>query len=251
MLVVFKGESEFVHFFTSNLVKKWATKNNVHLVGMTSHSGTYIIDGEGEDQHFRINENYKDEFRLHVDESSESRIKRQMIIGHIDMIAEGINIPSLLAILPLRDLGEIKAAHTMGRAMRLLVIDRRNFYAGKIKLKEIKQGKKMIKPYAWVIIPLYSWQHEDSHNRLVNMARRMKNELGYNPVETVPGGECGSGRIEGFRKDSHQLSSEVDSLDIVHEVDNPEFEARKEYEKNRMRKDPKAFRKMIKYTASG
>lgn len=236
MLVVFKGQQAFSYFFNSAMVQRWSLQNNIQLVGMTSDSGAYL-NGE---RVLAQDRSFKEKFMCHLNTAPDST---QMIIGHIDMLGEGMNIPTLLGVLPLRDLGEIKSAQTLGRAMRLFGPDRRDFYEGRTKVGD---REKMIKPFAWVIIPRYSWDHESGSQRLISMARAMKNDLGYNPFE-MSSGVMGDGRNEVFQKDPRLPSDAVDALEIFHQIDNPEFLDRLENEKEAARKDPKVFQYWTKY----
>ncbi len=241
MLVTFKTQDTFDYFFTSPKARKWAKDNNVQLMGMTSESGAYI-----DNKYFPATTNFKAEFGLALDESTPEGIKRQLIIGHIDMIGEGINVPTLLGVLPLRDLGDIKALQTIGRTMRLFYTDRADFYSGKTKAGE---RKKMIKPYAWVITPYYTWEHQDGSRRIADIAERMRDDYGYNPLGWVVGGEPQGGRRESFKKPSRLCNDEVLSLYIEHQKDNPDFMERMKNEIKMAEKDPKQFRRLVKHIA--
>ena len=236
LLVTFKGQPSFDYFFNSDVVKTWAKKNKVTLVGMSSASGAYI---NGKTFPSTEGLKYRDEFALYLKQTDNCC---QMIIGHIDMIGEGINIPTLLGVLPLRDLGTIKSAHTLGRAMRLFPEDRINFYSGEIKNGE---RNKMVKPYCWVIAPLYSFALRDGSDRIMKMARQIREDLGYNPLELSSEGG-GEGRVEQFYKDPRMPDDEVNSLDLLHMIDDPEFEERKLNEINICRAYPQEARKFIK-----
>lgn len=82
------------------------------------------------------------------------------ILLHIDILSEGIDLPSVTAVMPLRHLNLVKLLQTFGRALRLLKSDRNKLYAGEIKPEE--KGK-FTKPYAYLMLPLhFKGLNEDS-----------------------------------------------------------------------------------------
>lgn len=76
----------------------------------------------------------------------------EALIFHIDILTEGIDVPGITGVMMLNDLGPAKFLQTLGRATRLHPDDRERLYAGEIKPTDTK---KMIKPFAWLIVPLF------------------------------------------------------------------------------------------------
>jgi superfamily II DNA or RNA helicase len=74
------------------------------------------------------------------------------ILLHIDILTEGIDLPSITGVMPFRELNDIKLLQTIGRGTRLLKNDRERLIN-----KEIKPTKfdTYHKPYCWVIFPEY------------------------------------------------------------------------------------------------
>jgi excinuclease UvrABC helicase subunit UvrB len=83
------------------------------------------------------------------------------ILVHIDILAEGIDLPAVTGVLPFRDLNLIKLLQTIGRGARLIPDDRRELYSGRVKPME---WDKMVKPYCWVIFPQLSQTSKASAN---------------------------------------------------------------------------------------
>ena len=71
------------------------------------------------------------------------------ILIHIDILTEGIDLPSITGVLLFRELNLIKLLQTIGRGARLLLPDRLRLYSGAVKPEE---HDKMIKPCCWVIL---------------------------------------------------------------------------------------------------
>ena len=76
----------------------------------------------------------------------------EAIIFHINILSEGIDVPGITAVMPMNSMGMGKLLQTLGRATRLHPIDRGKIYAGQMKYDELD---RFIKPYAWIIIPVY------------------------------------------------------------------------------------------------
>ena len=84
------------------------------------------------------------------------------LIFNVDMLTEGINLPSITGVMPLRNLGLTKLIQLMGRSLRLHKTDRKNLYAGNIIPTVYKN---YVKPYGWLIIP----QHLSTINHFSEM----------------------------------------------------------------------------------
>lgn len=106
----------------------------------------------------------------------------QAIIMHIDIIAEGIDVPGITGIMSLNSLAKSKFLQTLGRATRLHVTDRDRLYKGKMKASDTDTS--FIKPYAWIIIPAYGTFGEDLRKEVENMIIELRS-YGFNPSEDV------------------------------------------------------------------
>jgi len=214
MLVVCKGEQSLSALLNdSQVMLKFKLDNpKVRLFGISSTSGAYL-DSE------IITPNggkYKDLFMM---ELRFLKDEEDAIIFHIDMIGEGIDVPGITGVMAFRDLGTIKSCQTLGRAMRLCAIDRAKLYSGEIKGLE---WSKMVKPFAWVIVPVYSWEQQDSKARVIEIAQKMREELGYIPIEDFNNSPA-DGRIEPVRKDNQMGGKAPTEMDLIHLIEEPDF----------------------------
>jgi superfamily II DNA or RNA helicase len=106
---------------------------------------------------------------------------KEIIILHYDILAEGIDVPGITGIMPLRTLGKAKFLQTFGRAARLNIEDRSAIENGEIKPNELE---KMQKPYAWVIIPTIVHEDADSKEHIGNLITELR-DYGFKPSEDI------------------------------------------------------------------
>jgi hypothetical protein len=74
------------------------------------------------------------------------------IFIHIDILTEGIDLPSITGALILKPMSITKLFQTIGRVLRLSYKDRLSLYSGEITPQEVH---KMQKPYGHIIFPNY------------------------------------------------------------------------------------------------
>jgi len=120
----------------------------------------------------------KEQFFVHLNDLSDAE---DAIIFHVDMLTEGMDLPSITGVMPLRNLGLTKLVQLIGRALRLHKTDRANLYSGKIVAG---QYKDYIKPYGYLIIP----RHLTSINENAQMIKNAKvfySEYGTKPEELI------------------------------------------------------------------
>ena len=72
------------------------------------------------------------------------------IMLHIDILTEGIDLPSITGVMPFRELNTTKLLQTIGRSARLFKRDRQNLYSGVLAPMDYDN---FVKPYCWVILP--------------------------------------------------------------------------------------------------
>lgn len=72
------------------------------------------------------------------------------IILHIDILSEGIDVPSITGVALYRKMNPAKLLQTVGRCLRLFPEDRTKLYSNQILPSETS---KFIKPFGYVIIP--------------------------------------------------------------------------------------------------
>jgi len=104
---------------------------------------------------------------------------KEMIILHIDILTEGIDVPGITGILPFRSLKKSKFVQTLGRASRMSVEDLESFADGEYSHTDLDQ---MMKPYSWVLIP--DIEGEDSASDIKDLIRELRT-YGFEPSEDI------------------------------------------------------------------
>jgi hypothetical protein len=116
-------------------------------------------------QMFSVNSEYGDCFNFEsinsrnviIDKMNELQDNKDAIFLHVDILAEGIDLPAITGVMPIRDMKKSKLTQTLGRATRLLSEDRRRLYLPDTHKEKIRptEHHKFVKPWAWVLIPDY------------------------------------------------------------------------------------------------
>lgn len=104
---------------------------------------------------------------------------KEMIILHIDILTEGIDVPGITGILPFRSLKKSKFIQTLGRAARISFDDLESFKAGEYTHNDISE---MMKPYSWVMVP--DVEGEDSAQDVMNLVNELRT-YGFSPTEDI------------------------------------------------------------------
>lgn len=102
-----------------------------------------------------------------------------MLILHIDILSEGIDVPGITGILPFRSLKKSKFIQTLGRASRITKEDYESFVKGEYGHQDLDA---MLKPYAWIMIP--DIEGEDTSEEIVTMIRDLR-DYGFEPSEDI------------------------------------------------------------------
>lgn len=180
MLVSVKGTSDIEQFIDSEEYKLLRDENtSIYAVASREEIGNNINGVKMRRQDFLKNL------------SNESKDPDQkIIILHYDVLSEGIDIPSLTGIMPLRSLNKSKFLQTFGRAARLDIRDRDNF---KNKIYFPSDLDKMFKPYAYIIIPNVIHSNEDDRVNLTQIITELRS-YGFNPSEDI----ISSSRVNGI-----------------------------------------------------
>ncbi len=166
LLISCSGSKELKEIIESSAMKSWCEDNNVKLFSFSSNPDIgYYYNFE------RITRN---DIFLNMEALSDSE---DAILMHIDILTEGIDLPSITGVMPLRNLNQSKLIQTLGRATRLLKADRIRLYNNEILPA---QYDEFIKPFCWVIIP----QHFSSLGDFEQMKRVIRNLI--NAFEVTP-----------------------------------------------------------------
>jgi superfamily II DNA or RNA helicase len=171
MLVSVKGVGDIEKFFQS---KEYAlllrTGLKVYAVASDEKIGNNI-NGEKVNRREFLN-------RLKEDGRKPSQ---ELIILHYDILAEGIDVPGITGIMPLRTLLKAKFLQTYGRTARMDIEDRENIDSGKIKPDQLSE---MNKPYAWVIVPTIIHEDADSKEHIGQLITELR-DYGFKPSEDI------------------------------------------------------------------
>ena len=213
LLVICRGDDTFQGFFNSSAFEAMRlNRKDIKFFGISSRYGAWI-DGD----RVRIAGGwYKEQFMMAL---RNLKPTDNAVILHIDMLGEGIDVPGMTGVLPFRDLGDIKSCQTLGRAMRLVTDDRNSFYSGE---REARDTSKMIKPLAWVVIPVYSSNHEEIKAKVIEIAQNIRDTMGYSPFEWGHAATGGAAKVIGPEGVDHGIPMEGN---FTHIIENPYFVA--------------------------
>jgi superfamily II DNA or RNA helicase len=171
MLVSVKGVGDIEKFFGSREYKGLMRGGyRIYAVASDEKIGNNI-NGE------KVN---RREFLNRLKEDGKN-VSQKLLILHYDILAEGIDVPGITGILPLRTLGKAKFLQTFGRAARLDIEDRESIEKGDIKPDELG---KLNKPYAWVIVPTIIHEDADSKEHIGNLITELR-DYGFKPSEDI------------------------------------------------------------------
>ena len=144
----------------------------------------------------------------------------EAIIFHINILTEGIDVPGITAVMPMNTMGLSKFLQTLGRATRLHIKDRAKLYASKLGWNELE---RFIKPYAWVIIPVYGTIGDDLRAELSEIIYSLRN-FGFKASEDVvikeDKGKAMPQSLAGINHRDHRAKDLLDSLvEIEHNIE--------------------------------
>lgn len=148
---------------------------NLHVFEITSAHGPFVnglqlIDGQ------KIT---REEFLFRLQALKD---EDEAIILHYDILSEGIDVPGITGIMPLRGLGLSKFLQTFGRAARLHPDDRARLAD---KLMGPDDLDDFTKPYAWVILPDYGQYGGEIRSSIVDTYIPALRDFDFIPKEDV------------------------------------------------------------------
>jgi len=171
LLVSVKGVGDIEKFFQSKEYKGLLrTGVRVYAVASDEKIGNNI-NGEKVSRREFLNRLKEDGKNTHL----------EVIILHYDILAEGIDVPGITGIMPLRTLGKAKFLQTFGRAARLDLEDRSRIESGDIRPDQLDE---MNKPYSWVIVPTIIHEDADSKEHIGQLITELRS-YGFNPSEDI------------------------------------------------------------------
>lgn len=141
----------------------------------------------------------------------------EAIIVHYDILSEGIDVPGITGVMPLRALGVAKFLQTVGRATRLHPKDRANLDAGKMKADELSW---FVKKYAWIVLPCYGAFGSEIQSAAERYVTQLRT-FGWTPKEAVlstqDGGEIDTTPIDELHTADEKLPKLVEYIGEIHQ----------------------------------
>lgn len=171
LLVSAKGSEEINLIHEDETFQTWCKENAVKVFSYSSKFGSY--------------ENFEEEVNRNKVYESMRDLKdtEDCILLHIDILTEGIDLPSITGVLLLRHLNEVKLFQALGRALRLLKDDRKKLYNGEM----FPQDKHLfIKPYAYLILPMHFVHMDESAIEMKITLQKVISEYGIPTEEFLP-----------------------------------------------------------------
>lgn len=192
------------------------TRPNLTVFDISSAYGARINGGEKID---------RAEFLAKMQDMKDSD---EAIILHYDILSEGIDVPGITGIMPLRSLGVSKFLQTLGRATRLHPTDRK-FIGDDEDQAEINAATLdwFVKPCAWLVLPCYGGYGSEIKASAENYVRQLRT-FGWVPGEddllTEAGGENEPVEVSTvYGKEGKKLPTLVEMMGDI----NQRFEDRK------------------------
>lgn len=139
ILITTTGNLELMDLITDKIFVNFCKTNDINVFSFSSKNGC-MYNFEYHDRNFVM-----EKMQTLPDEAD-------AILLHIDILTEGIDLPSITGVMPFRELNTIKLLQSLGRGSRLFKNDRSRLYSGEISPKELN---KFIKPCCWLLIPRF------------------------------------------------------------------------------------------------
>lgn len=171
LLVSVQGSNELEMIQNSTLLQDWCRDNNIKTFAFSSRFGNFedFIEEPNRNKVYESMKNLSD--------------KEDAILLHIDILIEGIDLPSITGVLLLRHLNEVKLFQALGRALRLLKADRARLYDGTLKPTDTKL---FIKPHAYLILPMHFEKMAESSTEMRETLERVIATYGIPTEEFLP-----------------------------------------------------------------
>lgn len=169
LLVVTKGTEHLNNIVNHPKIKEeLETRPNLQIFDITSEYKP------------RINGNVvkRDEFLRRLQSLTP---QDEAIILHVKILTEGIDVPGITGVMVMNNLSLSSFLQTLGRATRLFSSDRTKLYNNEIKPNELN---RFVKPFAWVIVPVYGIIGDDLKNNVCEMIYSLRS-FNFNASEDV------------------------------------------------------------------
>ena len=137
LLITTTGNLEMFQLHSAQYFQSYCNENQIKVFAFSSQEGVFY--------------NFMPISRSEaLEKMNELKDEENAILLHIDILTEGIDLPSITGVMPFRELNKIKLLQTIGRGARLLKEDRERLYKGEITPMDWENYKK---PCVWVILP--------------------------------------------------------------------------------------------------
>jgi hypothetical protein len=137
MLISTTGNLEMFELHNDDRFQSYCIENDIKVFAFSSQEGVYC-------NFVKVPRNQALESMNAMSDSENA------IMLHIDILTEGIDVPSVTGVIPFRELNTVKLLQTIGRGARLLKCDRKAIYAGEVAPMDFDG---YVKPCVWVILP--------------------------------------------------------------------------------------------------
>ena len=158
LLITTTGNDQLFNIHKSEEFQSFCAENNIKVIAFSSSDdidrGYFLNFSQcNRNKAFEHMSPYKEPTDNDKGNPSGLKDEEDAILFHIEILTEGIDLPSITGVMPFRALEKGKLFQTLGRASRLLKADRTALYAGDIQPNELS---KFIKPNSWLLLPYYS-----------------------------------------------------------------------------------------------
>ena len=177
MIVSSEGSDELKVIQESPEFQAWCIANHVRVFSFSSRYGSFIGDAPlSPDKSFLTSIS-----RDKVYEALKSLTdKEDAIFLHIDILTEGIDLPTITSILLMRNLNEISLFQTLGRGLRLTLADRVGLYHKQITKEQF------VKRFAYLVLPLHFEKMDTSSADMKQTIQKVVGTFGIPVEEFLP-----------------------------------------------------------------
>jgi superfamily II DNA or RNA helicase len=194
-------------------IKKLFTENGV-IVMAISTDGKYFKNGITYDSY-----DFKEQFQKDM---CELKDEDRAVILHIDMIGEGLDVAGITGLMAFSTQGRLKLMQLLGRGMRLHNSDRKRLYKGDF-YKGMCRESMMIKPYVYVIIPMFVRESNDLYELVRWHVHEIHTNFDFKP-EVIENGSNPIGDNEVYSNEDFKAKADVyEKLDFKHEIEMENF----------------------------
>jgi len=178
LLVVCNGQMELQGIFNSRRFRQLRRDNpNIRIFGLCSEFGIFL---NGRHLNPPVSTKNKEDFLYTLYQMG---VEDDAIIFHVDMIAEGLDVPSITGMMPLRNFSsQMKFLQNVGRSTRLHPEDLLRIEQGKLKPGS---WSKYIKPYCHIVLPSCVRDHNDFVIRYAVILDELRRYYDFDPSQVI------------------------------------------------------------------